>query len=582
LSTESAIFNLNTRAVAVEFIVYNPILGLFSIISLVTEMSISGVIVPNAQFQTYQILPYAFSSTSMLFTVIGEFFIYCFFISNIYTWYLEHKKFNLYRNSNIFLEIKSRYSKVVPKLFYLSVVRSNQLHRAKSFSSMREGTANVQRHRGKRSFRHRVDSNLSDSEQARQNHLTKAQLQRKCNFGHSVEHVCQHKSVNPATQVESYTFERHCTKEVMTIPCTPFTLVIVESEIPIGWKLLRGYGNFFFDFKSYQLLMSFMFFVAFVMHIIQAVFYHNMLITDDGGYSIENLIKVNDFKKIQELFSIYGYIISRRNLVVGGLAMMAWFEAVKCLSTLNSQLQVLMMTMQGMIGKLGSWFIVSSFLFFAYSLAQYVIFGSERGMKSFSQYLLEAFTLAVGQSELQESADNIQDAIFEDAYNVIFILLFTIILINLLIAIMTDAFAAVKETAASRYCYSQFEQLQFHKMALRGFKEEESHNKYSLKSFLHIKSLFRTHSHRTNSTNDENPKKQKARKNWGMVTLSTFQLTRHAEKAKQTVRERGQKGIELNHRNKIFDAAKKAEGDDALKNDGNTSIQKKPVRPFSM
>ena len=47
-----AIYNLNTRAVAVEFIVYNPILGLFSTVSLVTEMSVSGVIVPNAVFKT--------------------------------------------------------------------------------------------------------------------------------------------------------------------------------------------------------------------------------------------------------------------------------------------------------------------------------------------------------------------------------------------------------------------------------------------------------------------------------------------------------------------------------------------------
>ena len=70
------------------------------------------------------------------------------------------------------------------------------------------------------------------------------------------------------------------------------------------------------------------------------------------------------------------------------------------------------------------------FLFFAYSLSQYVIFGSERGMKSLSIYLLESFTLAVGQSDLEESADNIQDAIFEDGFNVGFILLFTIIRID--------------------------------------------------------------------------------------------------------------------------------------------------------
>ena len=56
----SAINNLNTRAVAVEFIVYNHILGLFSTVSLVTEMSISGVVVPNALMRTYQILPYTY------------------------------------------------------------------------------------------------------------------------------------------------------------------------------------------------------------------------------------------------------------------------------------------------------------------------------------------------------------------------------------------------------------------------------------------------------------------------------------------------------------------------------------------
>ena len=175
--------------------------------------------------------------------------------------------------------------------------------------------------------------------------------------------------------------------------------------------------------------------------------------------------------------------------LVGVLAMMAWAESVRYISNLAPDLQVLMMTMQGMVGKLGSWFLVSSFLFFAYSLAQYVIFGSERGMLSFTQYFLHAFTLAVGHSEIIKTADNIQDAIFEDSYNVLFILLFTIILINLLIAIMTDAFTAVQASAAARYCYSQFEQLQFYNMSARGFTEES--NGKLFKNFLHIKSLFR-------------------------------------------------------------------------------------------
>ena len=67
---------------------------------------------------------------------LAEFIIYCFFIRQIYGWYLEHKKFNMYRSSNIFSEIKRRYSKVVPKLFYPWFVVFSKLHRARSFSSM--------------------------------------------------------------------------------------------------------------------------------------------------------------------------------------------------------------------------------------------------------------------------------------------------------------------------------------------------------------------------------------------------------------------------------------------------------------
>lgn len=241
---------------------------------------------------------------------------------------------------------------------------------------------------------------------------------------------------------------------------------------------------------------------------------------------------------------------------------MAWAESVRYISNLTPDLQVLMMTMQGMVGKLGSWFLVSSFLFFAYSLAQYVIFGSERGMLSFTQYFLHAFTLAVGHSEIIKTADNIQDAIFEDSYNVLFILLFTIILINLLIAIMTDAFTAVQASAAARYCYSQFEQLQFHNMAARGFKEES--NGGLLKNFLQIKNLFRLQSSDRiegwqKSVNTENSKSPTT--GWGGITsLIALKVKRNASNTREKLKQQ-QMSVELQE-------SRKADGtkDQSLKN----------------
>ena len=142
LKANTAIMNLNTRAVAVEFIVYNPIVEMFSLVSLVTEMSVSGVVVPNAQFHTYQILPY----TSYLWLqFLGECIIYAFFISHIYSWYQEHVNLNLYRSSKIFMAIKNRYVKVVPKWFYLWIVQSKQVQKAKSFSIAEPKTKKSQR-----------------------------------------------------------------------------------------------------------------------------------------------------------------------------------------------------------------------------------------------------------------------------------------------------------------------------------------------------------------------------------------------------------------------------------------------------
>ena len=142
LKANTAIMNLNTRAVAVEFVVYNPIVEMFSLVSLVTEMSVSGVVVPNAQFHTYQILPY----TSYLWLqFLGECVIYAFFISHIYSWYQEHVNLNLYRSSKIFMAIKNRYVKVVPKWFYLWIVQSKQVQRANHFQWLKQRREKSQR-----------------------------------------------------------------------------------------------------------------------------------------------------------------------------------------------------------------------------------------------------------------------------------------------------------------------------------------------------------------------------------------------------------------------------------------------------
>ena len=304
LKANTAIMNLNTRAVAVEFIVYNPIVGMFSLVSLVTEMSVSGVVVPNAQFHTYQILPY----TSYLWLqFLGECLIYAFFSSHIYSWYQEHVNLNLYRSSNLFMAIKNRYVKVVPKWFYLWVIPSKQVQKAPSFSVAEAATKKSRRLFERNDSAKNLKANTNPHKGFNGSFKTK---ERICSFDHSFDHVCKKMSTDPITGEQTYTFERHCTRELLQIPFTRWTLVVVESEVPFGWRLLRGYGNFFFDFRAYQLLMSIMFFAEFVFHVLQIVYYYRMLISSTGQDSVAELIKAEKFNKIQEVFLTYGLIVS--------------------------------------------------------------------------------------------------------------------------------------------------------------------------------------------------------------------------------------------------------------------------------
>jgi hypothetical protein len=429
LHAHNAVDNLNTRVVLYDFVVRNDQLGLFCVVTLATEAIVSGTIIPNARFQTYQMLPIDKNNRAAVATL--AMFMYLSMIHQVWTWWKHWKTNRKYYKSELFresLKKNPKYKRAVRKWFYPYFLRRKYAH-----------------------------SNLSFNNFAKEENNDFKMHQRKCFFDHSEDHVCKHQWTNPNTGHKELTFERHCTQYLVPVPLTEFCLVLVESEIPRGWNMLRGYGGFFFDKKLYWIFMTTMYLATFVLHISQFVWADDIFSRPPEDETF--------FSKIYD----YSDIIKYRNAVFSLLLFINWLEALRNIAVLFPTLMTLMMIIQGMTYKLAAWAVLSIFAFIAFASLEYVTFGSEKGIKTASEFLIDSFVRASGEGEFQIDRENLSDTMIETGSHVIFIILFPIIVMNLLIAFMSEAYESVKESAASRFCYMQFEQVEFERMAKRQF-----------------------------------------------------------------------------------------------------------------
>ena len=454
LTENKAIENLNTRAVFYEFVIYNVELSLVSVITLGTENIVSGAVVPNAVFVTYQILPY--TPSTMLRLIALEVLVYCFMIHQVYTWLVDRKVRKMYYKSDLFKNTiggNPKYRSAVKKWFYPMIIPTRFSRATDSFSTladyMQARATKLRNH--DHSPRHRA-STLGGS--------PKDNL-RQCFFKHSDQHVCKAMWRNPNTNAEEFTFERHCTQYLLPVPFTKYCLVLVESEVPRQWNILRGYGSFCFDFPAYHVLMTFMFLAVFICHMFQIFGAKTLFGAEDAALGFS------------EIAQYFGYVVRIKLSIFGFLLFVCWLEALRNLAVLSPSLMNLMMIIQGMTAKLGVWAMLSVFAFCAFSSIEYITFGAERGIKTATEFLVESFVKASGQSEFESNAENLNDMFFVQVSNIAFIFLFTIVIMNLLIAFMTEAYDSVKLSAAARFCYMQFEQVQFHQLVKSKFDQRK-------------------------------------------------------------------------------------------------------------
>ena len=112
----------------------------------------------------------------------------------------------------------------------------------------------------------------------------------------------------------------------------------------------------------------------------------------------------------------------------------------------------------GMMAKLGSFVVILMVVLLAFTSLDFMSFGSSRERsRSFTTSLVSRFQGSLGDVDF-ESAEALDQG-WGLTFLIFFIVVAVLLLLNLLIAVMSEAYEEVKETAEARWAYIQMEML---------------------------------------------------------------------------------------------------------------------------
>ena len=112
----------------------------------------------------------------------------------------------------------------------------------------------------------------------------------------------------------------------------------------------------------------------------------------------------------------------------------------------------------GMMAKLGSFVVILLVVLLAFTSLDFIAFGSARGRsQTFMGSLISRFQRSLGDVDFESAAS--MDRNWGMFVLIFFIFVAVLLLLNLLIAVMSEAYEEVKEVAEARWAYVQMEML---------------------------------------------------------------------------------------------------------------------------
>jgi hypothetical protein len=121
----------------------------------------------------------------------------------------------------------------------------------------------------------------------------------------------------------------------------------------------------------------------------------------------------------------------------------------------NEELAIPVIVIQGMLEKLVSFFLIFLIFLMAFTMFDYTLYGmTYESTSTLFKALVHSFRSSLGDVDFDglQDVDPIVGVIMGTAAS----FLLVILLLNLLVAIMNEAYEDVKETAEARWCYEQF------------------------------------------------------------------------------------------------------------------------------
>ena len=155
-------------------------------------------------------------------------------------------------------------------------------------------------------------------------------------------------------------------------------------------------------------------------------------------------------------FSGYAYRCSLRDYLCAWNAFLCFMKTLEFVKV-HETLAIPVIIFGGMLKKLISFFLIFVIVLCAFASFDYLAFGlKDANANTMVRSVLRSFRGgAVGDIDFDAAAEN--DPVVATLMLVVFVFIMVLGLMNLLIAVMGEAYEEVQETAKSRWCYCQFQ-----------------------------------------------------------------------------------------------------------------------------
>ena len=216
--------------------------------------------------------------------------------------------------------------------------------------------------------------------------------------------------------------------------------------------LSRGYGTFFTQSMMYEIILIVLY---------GLITFHHLVEVSHQEDWINGLIQQKFNPAYHRWIRNNGWRVN----YIGALASITLLEWLVWFSKLSRTFSVLFMIVEDMFLRLIQFLVFIVTIVACFGIFRYVMFGMEIGTYGLFDYLVSPLKELNGESTV--AADNLDrtNTRIMQVLDLGFIFIMVLLVANLLIAFMADAYGDMMQTGNARYAYNQFEAIKLARFA---------------------------------------------------------------------------------------------------------------------